>query len=107
MKSRTAAGSVGGIVITVFNLLYEYVVLHIAKWENHKFLNEREESIVIKTFIFQFVNSYIVLFRTAFTSQHDGWMMEAKYNQYQSLIILRTQFFSLLLSKTFINILID
>lgn len=41
-----------------------------ANWENHKFLQDWEDSLASKNFAFAFVNSNIVLFYVAFYDQN-------------------------------------
>jgi len=38
----------------------------LANWENHRYQEEWENSLIVKNFAFQFVNAYISLFSIAF-----------------------------------------
>lgn len=55
-------GIVNTIVIKIFNWIYEKLTSFVVKVENHKHETTRESSLVLKNFIFQFVNTYIFLF---------------------------------------------
>jgi membrane protein YdbS with pleckstrin-like domain len=54
------------IVITILGAVYKIVALVLVNWENHKYKESWEESLISKSFAFLFVNSYISLFTKAF-----------------------------------------
>jgi hypothetical protein len=49
-------------IIVVYGVIYEKIAELLSNWENHKTLTEWEDSVVIKNFMFQFINNYFVLF---------------------------------------------
>mmetsp|Transcript_20824 Transcript_20824/g.53741 ORF Transcript_20824/g.53741 Transcript_20824/m.53741 type:complete len:693 (-) Transcript_20824:468-2546(-) len=63
---KVLGGIVNGIVIAIFNAIYKKVATTLTKWENHRTMSSFETSLVIKSFLFQFVNSYVTLFYIAF-----------------------------------------
>ena len=50
----------------ILNVIYRKVAKRLTEWENHRTQSEFEHSLIVKNFIFQFVNSYISLFYIAF-----------------------------------------
>jgi hypothetical protein len=55
-----------GLAITVMNAVYNIVARWFTDLENHRFDGNYEASLMMKTFCFQFVNSYLSLFWLAF-----------------------------------------
>ena len=60
------AGVINAVQIGVLNIVYQKVAQRLTNWENHRSDNSYESALVIKTFIFQFVNSYASFFYIAF-----------------------------------------
>ncbi|PRP85410.1 hypothetical protein PROFUN_06956 [Planoprotostelium fungivorum] len=54
------------ITILVFNYLYNWFAVKLTNWENHRTQNSYDNWLIIKMFLFQFVNSYAALYYTAF-----------------------------------------
>lgn len=52
--------------ISATNYIYSLVAVRLNDWENHRTQTEYEDALIIKTFCFQFINSYISLFYIAF-----------------------------------------
>lgn len=46
------------IQILVFNYIYNFIAVKMNKFENHKYRNSFNNSLISKIFIFQFVNSF-------------------------------------------------
>eukprot|EP00743_Colponemidia_sp_Colp-15_P001983 GILK01002156.1.p1 GENE.GILK01002156.1~~GILK01002156.1.p1 ORF type:complete len:714 (-),score=75.35 GILK01002156.1:101-2242(-) len=74
-KDRTAAdfatrqkigALVNAIQIKVFNVIYGHLAVWLTNWENHQTDTAYEDSLIYKTFLFQFVNSYNSLLYIAF-----------------------------------------
>jgi hypothetical protein len=64
-------GIVNALQIKIFNIVtsiqvYKYVATHLNNWENHATNNDYENAMILKLFLFQFVNSYSSLFYIAF-----------------------------------------
>jgi len=64
------AGIVNAITIMLFSMGYRTVAKKLTDWENHRTESEYENNLIIKNFIFQFVNSYISLFYIAFLKEN-------------------------------------
>lgn len=58
--------TINAIQIVIFNMIYNKVALWLTKWENQRTQSEFEASLISKTFLFQFVNSFNSLFYMAF-----------------------------------------
>ena len=53
------------LIILVYGSIYEVIAVLLTEWENHRTASEFEDSVISKTFLFQFVNNYFVLFYIA------------------------------------------
>ena len=69
MTWELAIAAANSVSITVFNMIYKQVALLLCNWENHRYEERWEASLITKNFSFQFVNSYISLFGTAFADR--------------------------------------
>ena len=58
-----------GVTITVLNQVYSVIAEKLTKWENHETESSYQNSLIMKTFTFQFVNSFLTLFYTAFVDR--------------------------------------
>jgi len=65
------AGGLSAIQIQVMNLLYRSLAICINDFENHRTDSEYEDSLVLKIFLFQIVNSYSSLGYIAFIKSSD------------------------------------
>lgn len=52
--------------ILIFNLIYQQVAVRLTHQENHRTDTEFENALILKVFVFQFINSYASLFFLAF-----------------------------------------
>eukprot|EP00298_Acanthocystis_sp_HF-20_P014252 c20694_g1_i1.p1 GENE.c20694_g1_i1~~c20694_g1_i1.p1 ORF type:complete len:749 (+),score=243.26 c20694_g1_i1:36-2249(+) len=59
-------GCLNAVFITVMNIVYAIIAEKLNSFENHRTATQHEDALIIKTFLFQFVNSYISLFYIAF-----------------------------------------
>ena len=57
-NASVVASIVNAIEITILNFIYGKVAVKLTKRENHRTDTEYEDSLIAKTFVFQFVNSY-------------------------------------------------
>lgn len=57
---------INAVNIQVFNAVYGSVAIILTDFENHRRNTEYEDSLIVKTFLFQFVNSYASLFYIGF-----------------------------------------
>jgi hypothetical protein len=60
------ASLANAVQIQVMNLLYGQVAVQLTDYENHRTDTEYEDSLIAKTFVFQFVNSFSALFYITF-----------------------------------------
>ena len=51
------AATLHAIIVSVLNRFYQTVAKRLAEWENHRTQTDFENSLVMKVFAFQFVNS--------------------------------------------------
>jgi len=61
-----AASIVNAIAIIILNMVYFKIATALTNWENHRTDTDYEDALIAKTFAFQFVNSYIMLYYIAF-----------------------------------------
>lgn len=59
-------------LIWILRTIFEYFLLKLTNWENHKFKKSWEDSIVFKKFIFYFLNYYGALFIIALAKTNVG-----------------------------------
>ena len=64
--SGVVAALLNLVFIVTFNAIYRKVAELLTDWENHRTESEYENSLIVKSFCFQFVNSYISFFYIAF-----------------------------------------
>lgn len=68
------AGLANAVQIQVLNAIYGNVAIALNDYENHRTDTEYEDSLIAKTFIFQYVNSFSSLFYIAFVKPYLGDM---------------------------------
>ena len=56
--------------------LYTGIARDLNNWENHRTNTAYDNQLIVKTFLFQFVNSYFSLFYIAFVKDPDGYWIE-------------------------------
>ena len=93
---EAAVGTGSGIVIFVFSEVYNIVCGKVAAWENHMYESDKENSYLVKTFIFNFFVSYLLLFYYAFA---DPDILNGDVSKKFST--LGTNFISMILMKSF------
>ncbi len=54
-----AAGVLNAVSIMVFGMAYRNVAKRLTDWENHRTESDYENNLILKNFVFQFVNSYV------------------------------------------------
>jgi len=67
----TIAGIGNGISINVFNFIYQIIARWLTEWENHRTQSGYENSLILKTFAFQFVNSNAAIAWAAFKERSE------------------------------------
>mgnify|MGYP000845291154 CR=1 FL=1 len=63
---------INAALIVLFGVIYKWLALRLVKGENHRYTQEFENSLINKTYMFQFVNTYISNFVAAFYTQNFG-----------------------------------
>ena len=56
------SASLNGFLIGVSGALFQYAAKAMNDWENHRLQNEYDRAMVMKNFVFQFLNNYFVMF---------------------------------------------
>lgn len=87
------SGTLNGIIIFILTLIYDTVAAKVVEWENHKYESELESSLIVKSFIFNFIVSYITLFYYSFFN----YTTKTKQENFEAL---STTFVSIVLSKS-------
>ena len=59
------------LLIVIFGKIYETIAVAMNDWENHRTQTDYEDNLILKNFVFQFVNNYFVLFYIAYMRQVD------------------------------------
>jgi hypothetical protein len=68
--ASTIASVLNTIQITVFNFIYQRIAIYLTNMENHRTDTQYEDSLIVKLFAFQFINSYASFFFLAFIAQN-------------------------------------
>lgn len=68
--ASTIAGLLNALQIQFMNYVYGLVSVALNDYENHRTDTQYEDALIIKTFAFQFVNSYATLFYVAFVKPY-------------------------------------
>lgn len=69
MASSIGASILNALIIIVLDYFYKKLATMMVNWENHKYADDWENSLITKNFSFKFVNSNIALLSTAFYVQ--------------------------------------
>lgn len=68
--ASTLASVINTVQIQIFNIIYQYLVRSLTDLENHRTDTQYADSVIIKIFLFQFVNSYASFFYLAFIASY-------------------------------------
>ena len=74
--NRTLLGFANGASITIINILYTNIARWFVNFENHKYTDTYEYSLIMKSFAFKFLNSFLAIFYFIFTS-HDANLLQS------------------------------
>jgi len=66
------AGIAQGILIGVFNAIYAGIAVKMTDWENQRTETSYCDSLILKSFLFQFVNSYAAFYFVAFVKPNEN-----------------------------------
>jgi anoctamin-10/anoctamin-7 len=76
-------GIINAAVIGILNTLYGYLAKGLNDWENHRTQTDYDDQLIAKTFLFQFINSYISLFYIAYFKSYVGSIFDnPQYGDY-------------------------
>lgn len=102
---QIGGGLVNAVFINVMNLVYKKVAIFLTSFENYRTETEYEDALILKVFLFQFVNSYISLFYIAFFKPFNVTVfgIEADECRKSCLDELSTQLLTLVVIMQFIN----
>jgi hypothetical protein len=68
-KWKWSSAAANTILIVVFGNIYKGIAIGMNDWENHRTQTEYDDNLILKNFVFQFVNNYFVLFYIAYMRQ--------------------------------------
>lgn len=68
--ASTVASILNTIQITLFNMIYQNMAISLTNAENLRTDTQYEDSMIVKLFVFQFINSYASFFFLAFIAQY-------------------------------------
>jgi hypothetical protein len=71
-SAQSIASVLNAIQIQVMNIIYTFIATALTDWENYRTETEYEDSMIIKVFGFQFINSYASFFYLAFAAEYFG-----------------------------------
>ncbi|KAL1525420.1 hypothetical protein AB1Y20_020279 [Prymnesium parvum] len=72
------AALANGLFIVITNRIYSALAVFLTEWENHRTQHGFEESLIVKTFAFRFVNSFASLFYVAFARSSRPYLFGMK-----------------------------
>ena len=83
-------GLLTGLQINFFNVGYNIIAKRLTNFENHETMQEHNDSLIIKLFIFRFINSYLTLLKIALLHKDCDNNSCMSQLGYQLIIILST-----------------
>ena len=83
--SITLVSIINAIFIIIFNYIYFYLAFILTDFENFKTQTQFEKSLIIKSLVFQFINSYNSLFYIAFLKRENEGCLD--YNSQGKLTL--------------------
>ena len=108
----TIASALNAVQILIFNLIYGIIAIKLTNYENHRTQTKYEISLIIKTYIFQFVNSYFSLFFIAFLkndciAQNDNgeWETDSENSCIYELEVQLRMIFILMICKNAVEVI--
>jgi hypothetical protein len=95
MKYAIMLGVVNALQIAIYNIIFSYIALKLNEWENHRTHQSFDNALIVKSFGFKFVNSFVSLFYLAyFAETFDPTGLSAD----QKILLLRLQLASLFIT---------
>ena len=59
-KWKWTSAGLNTVLIQVFSVLYEAIAVGMNDWENHRTETQYQDQLILKNFVFQFVNNYFI-----------------------------------------------
>ena len=102
-KWKWTSALVNTVMIVVFGMLYESIAEGLNEWENHRTQIDYEDNLILKNFMFQFVNNYFILFYIGYMRQLKvpGVDIDAECKSGSCLTMLQVQVGVVFTTKTF------
>jgi len=101
LTGSNIAAVINAVQIQILNFCYAKLSVFMTDYENHRTDTEYEDSLISKTFLFQFVNSYSSLFYIAFVAKSVG--DDCSYNN-NCMKVLNIQLGTIFLLQIFSNV---
>jgi hypothetical protein len=111
--AKAAGAQVGNIItaiinaiqINILNVIYGKVAFKLTEFENHRTETQYENSLIAKTFLFKFINSYNSMFYVAFLKKFEDGELKCKPDCLSELRIqLATIFITQLIIGNFVEL---
>ena len=93
----TACSFINALQIQVFNKIYKKIAVLLTEMENHKTQSDHEDSLILKTFAFQFVNSFNSLIYIAYIKGYTEGCFDISYDGEQGTDCMNELFYQLLI----------
>jgi len=87
------------LVIMIFNNIYGVIAEHMNEWENYKTDTEYENALIIKVFLFRFVNSYATLYYMAFVRPYEDESSGLSCADEECMVDLRSNLATIFLTQ--------
>lgn len=71
--ARVGLSAANGVVIVILSIVYRIIAKYLTELENHRTDTELENSLIMKIFIFDFVNAFGTVFYQAFLKYNVKW----------------------------------
>lgn len=71
--ARVAVSAANGVVIVILSIVYRVIAKYLTEIENHRTDTDLENSLIMKIFVFDFVNAFGSLFYQAFIKYNVKW----------------------------------
>ena len=73
LGGRVAVSAANGVVIVILSIIYRVIARYLTERENHRTDTDLENSLIMKIFIFDFVNAFGTVFYQAFIKYNIKW----------------------------------
>ena len=90
-------GIANGVFMVIGIIVYDVLSKMVVKWENHRYESDYQNSMIVKSFAFNFFISYVTLFYYAF-------FFDAK-NREMQFLVLGANFIAIVIAKNVVFII--